>query len=109
MDTTPSGEQAATLSERVAEEIRAMLGRKHMSQAELARKLGQGPMWVSERLRGVQTIDLMDLERIADALEVSPLELIPKSPPPLPAPSRRPLTADDPNPHPVNPQRPRPP
>jgi transcriptional regulator with XRE-family HTH domain len=76
MTTTP-GERTATLSDLVAEEIRAWLGRRRMSQAQLARTLGQSQMWVSDRLRGIQPIDLDDLERIAHVLDIPVLELFP--------------------------------
>lgn len=66
-----------SLTERVAEEIRAYLGRRRMSQAQLARALGQSQMWVSDRLRGTQPIDLNDLQRIADVLDVGVLDLLP--------------------------------
>lgn len=50
-----------------------------MSQAQLARVLGQSQMWVSDRLRGIQPINLDDMERIGDALDVPALELLPRS------------------------------
>lgn len=76
MTTTPTG-QPATLSDLVAEEIRAVLGRRRMSGAALARTLGVSAMWVSYRLSGKQPIDLNDLERIATALDVPVGALIP--------------------------------
>jgi transcriptional regulator with XRE-family HTH domain len=76
MTTTPT-ERAVTLTERVAEEIRALLGRKRITGAALARSLGVSEAWVSYRLSGKQTIDLGDLERIAAALGVAPVELLP--------------------------------
>lgn len=66
-----------TLTERVAEEIRALLGRKRITGAALARSLGVSEAWVSYRLSGKQTIDLGDMERIAAALGVAPVELLP--------------------------------
>jgi transcriptional regulator with XRE-family HTH domain len=66
-----------TLSEQVAEEIRAMLGRKRVTGRELARRLGVSQPWVSQRLTGHQEIGLNDLERIADALDVEVAELLP--------------------------------
>jgi transcriptional regulator with XRE-family HTH domain len=73
--STDTGRQR-TLTDRVAEEILSVLGRRRMSQAALARKLGVSPMWVSDRLRGVQPIDLVDLERIAGVLGVQPVDLV---------------------------------
>lgn len=72
--TTPS------LSELVAEEIRALLGRRRMSQASLARQLKVSPMWVNYRLTGTQPIDLNDLERIATTLGVTVFDLLPREP-----------------------------
>ena len=54
------------------------MGRKRMSGAKLAKQLGVSDMWVSYRLRGVQPIDLNDLERIADALGVPVIDLFPR-------------------------------
>lgn len=62
----------------VAEEIRAMLGRRRMSGRELARKLDVSPSWVSYRLTGTQEIGLNDLARIADALGVGIVDLLPR-------------------------------
>lgn len=53
-----------------------MLGRKRISQAELARKLGVSGTWVSYRLAGKQPIDLDDLQRMADVLEVTAMSLL---------------------------------
>lgn len=66
------------LSDQVSEEIRAMMARRRMSGRELARKLGVSPAWVSYRLTNTQPIDLNDLQRIADVLDVGVLDLLPK-------------------------------
>jgi len=71
IDVTPS-----TLSERVAEEIRVLMARRRIRQSELARKIGTNDQWLSVRLRGVQPIDLNDLEVIAAALGVTPADLL---------------------------------
>ena len=76
MTTTPVG-RTATLSEQVAEEIRAWLGRRRMSQAQLSRAMGQSQMWVSDRLRGIQPIGLDDRQRFAAALDVEVHDLLP--------------------------------
>jgi transcriptional regulator with XRE-family HTH domain len=67
----------ATLSDLVAEEVRALMARRKVSGRELADLLGVSPSWISYRLNGKQPIDLNDLERIANALEVPILTLIP--------------------------------
>jgi transcriptional regulator with XRE-family HTH domain len=77
IDVTPSA--TASLSERVAEEIRVLLARRRIRQSQLARELGQSEQWVSVRLRGVQPIDLNDLQRIAEVLGVTPTELLPRA------------------------------
>jgi transcriptional regulator with XRE-family HTH domain len=62
-----------------AEEIRVALARQRRSGAWLARQLGVSRSWVSYRLTGQQPIDLIDLERIADALGVGAPDLMPSS------------------------------
>lgn len=66
------------LSERAAEEILSVMGRRRMSRAELARRLGVSAMWVSYRLNGQQEIGLNDLQRIAGVLGVEPVDLLPR-------------------------------
>lgn len=65
-----------TLTERVAEEIRVLLARRRMSQAELARQLNVSGAWLNYRLTGKQPIDLNDLDSIAAALGVKPGDLL---------------------------------
>lgn len=74
--TTPL-KDVTSLNELVAGEVRAALGRRRWRQSHLAARLGVNEMWVSRRLRGAQPIDLDDLQRIAEALEVSVTDLIP--------------------------------
>jgi transcriptional regulator with XRE-family HTH domain len=61
----------------VAEEIRAQMGRKQKTGADLARALGKSQAWISYRLSGKQPIDLNDLEAIASILGVAVAELFP--------------------------------
>src|SRR5690606_22378013 len=77
--STSIEQQATTLSDLVAEEIRARLARQRLSGRELARRLGVSASWVSYRLTGSQPIDLNDLERIAKALGVSVRQLLPST------------------------------
>jgi DNA-binding transcriptional regulator YdaS (Cro superfamily) len=78
-----------TLSERVAEEIRALLARRRVTGRELARRLSVSSPWVSQRLTGHTEIGVNDLERIATALDVEITALLPTrinktySPPPV--------------------------
>ncbi len=73
-----TGEPTKGLSDAVSEEIRALLGRRRMSQAGLARMLRVSPTWVSLRLSGKQPIDVNDLAEIAAALNVTVTDLIPR-------------------------------
>ncbi|WP_158566485.1 helix-turn-helix domain-containing protein [Micromonospora craterilacus] len=59
-----------SLSDLVAEEIRVLLTRRRMSQRQLAQAMGVSHAWLNYRLTGVKTIDLDDLQRIADVLGV---------------------------------------
>lgn len=105
MTTTPE-QRTATLSELVAEEIRALMGRRRVSQAQLARGIGKTEMWVSLRLRGRQPIDLNDMMLIAGELGVGIHDLLPS---PEVAARARPLNvhSDGPGPY-VRPTSPRP-
>lgn len=73
-----------TLSERVADSIRARLayrrrrGTTPSSGKELAAMVGISQSGMSARLTGATPIDLNDLERIAEALEVEIGDLLPK-------------------------------
>lgn len=75
MTTTP--ERAATLTSLVAAEIRAWMGRLDVRQSELARRMGENDQWMSMRLKGRTPIDLNELQRIATALGLSVLDLMP--------------------------------
>jgi transcriptional regulator with XRE-family HTH domain len=70
--TTPD-----TLAERAALEIRAEIGRQQRSSASLARELGWSKMYLSRRLSGEMPLNLVDVERIADALHVPIRQLMP--------------------------------
>lgn len=67
------------MSGKVAEEIRAMMGRRRMSGRDLARALEVSPSWVSYRLTGSQEIGVNDLARIAQVFGVPLAELLPAS------------------------------
>lgn len=75
MTTTP--ERTATLTSLVAAEIRAWLGRLDVRPAELARRMGENDQWLSTRLKGRTPINLNELQRIATALGLSVLDLLP--------------------------------
>jgi transcriptional regulator with XRE-family HTH domain len=64
------------LTETVAAEVRAELGRQRKSGAWLALQLGVSDAWVSRRISGSMPMSVEDLERIADVLEVTPAYLM---------------------------------
>ncbi len=74
------------LTELVASEIRAWMGREEITRRELARRLHTTHTWVTTRIRGEVPIDLNDLQRIAEALGVPWMELLPKTSPVRPIP-----------------------
>ncbi len=71
-----STHRTTTLSDRVADEIRGLLGKRRISASELARRLKVSRNWVSLRLTGAQEIGLNDLERIAYELDTTVGELL---------------------------------
>ncbi|MEU5939376.1 helix-turn-helix transcriptional regulator [Micromonospora sp. NPDC047548] len=75
--TNAATDTVRTLSDAVAEEIRVLLTRRKWSQRRLAQELNVSPAWLNYRLTGVQAIDLNDLQRIADVLQVSVAALLP--------------------------------
>lgn len=66
-----------TLRAGVAEEVRALLGRRRMSSVALARGIGKSHTYVWRRLSGETAFDLDDLAAIAGALDVSVISLLP--------------------------------
>lgn len=66
------------LTAHVASEIRAMMGRLNVNRAELARRIGVEDSWVGKRLNGRTEISLTDLDRIANALGVGIVDLLPR-------------------------------
>jgi transcriptional regulator with XRE-family HTH domain len=76
-DKQSLSDSRSTLSDKTAEELRALLARRRLSGRDLARRLDVSPSWVSYRLTGTTEIGLNDLERIADALDVEVAELLP--------------------------------
>jgi transcriptional regulator with XRE-family HTH domain len=58
------------VSPYLAAELRAEMGRKNMSQRQVALRLGRPPLWLSRRVGGTATVDLTleEVSEIADAL-----------------------------------------
>lgn len=63
-------ESGTDLRLAVAEEIRSWLGRRRISGAALARRLGKSQTWVARRLDGRQAFDVDDLQLVAGILQV---------------------------------------
>lgn len=71
-----STERETPIREYVAEEIRVLLARRRMSASELARRIGQSQPYLSRRLTGEVALDVDDLVKIAQVLDVSPGSLL---------------------------------
>lgn len=56
--------------------IRAELARRDFSQADLARAVGKNPVSLSRQLSGQQEFKLSELEKIANFLDQSVIELL---------------------------------
>lgn len=65
-----------TLSDLVAERLRAEMAIQQVKPSELAKRLGVSHMYVARRMTGETSIDLRSLEAIAGALEISPARLL---------------------------------
>lgn len=76
----PQPEPPPEFREQVAAEIRAQLARRRMSGRALAKQLGETPTWVSRRLAGQVPLDVDDIQRIAEVLGLTPMELLVGSP-----------------------------
>lgn len=66
------------LAAKVMIEVGGLLGRRRMSQADLARLMGVKAMWISDRFTGRVKLTVEDMDRIAKALGVDPVDLLPR-------------------------------
>lgn len=66
------------MRERIAEEVRALMGRRRMRDGELARVIGRSHTYMYRRLSGETAFDADDLEMIARALGVNVVDLLPR-------------------------------
>lgn len=64
------------LSERVSQEVKALMGRYSVSQVKLAGYLGIDQTAVSARLRGTTEWKVTDIERAAEGFGVHPAQLM---------------------------------
>lgn len=80
------------MQELVTEEIKVWALRRGMSHTTLAERAGMKQAYLSRRMTGQIGFDLLDLERLADVLEVDVLDFFPSEPvepePATPAPLR---------------------
>lgn len=73
-------DDAESLNDRVASEVRAWIGRRQTTGRKVAAKIGKSQTWVSSRTRGETEISLNDLQLFAAALEVEVTDLLPTTP-----------------------------
>jgi len=66
-----------TTTQRVAEQIRAILGRRQLSRSWLARELGMPVTTMNRRLRGDQAFTVDELTAVAKALQLPVTSLFP--------------------------------
>jgi len=71
--------ETSSLKQSVAEEIRALLGRRNMSRLELAKRIGRSHTYMWRRLSGETAFDVDDLQKIAAVLGVSVNDLLPRN------------------------------
>lgn len=64
------------LAVKLGKKIKKIRLRKHMSQAQLAKILGVHPMYISGAERGLRNMTLKSIEKLADALNVPPNNLL---------------------------------
>ncbi|MEV4271977.1 helix-turn-helix domain-containing protein [Micromonospora aurantiaca (nom. illeg.)] len=69
--------ETATLSEAIVAEIRAEMARQRRSGRAVAEAMGVTHIYLSRRLTGAVPLTVADLERVAQALNVSVLALLP--------------------------------
>jgi transcriptional regulator with XRE-family HTH domain len=68
--------QATPLTEAVAEELRANMARRRVSQKWLGDLLGHSQAYISRRVTGAVPLDIAELERVAEQLGMTVSEII---------------------------------
>lgn len=61
---------------RLGAEVRAWLGRRNVSQRQLARMLGMNPTALNFRIQGKRSFDVTELLKIAALLDISLAQLL---------------------------------
>jgi transcriptional regulator with XRE-family HTH domain len=69
----------SSVTETVAAEVRAQMGRAQVNTSELARRIGKSHSYVWRRLTGAVPFDVADLTAIGEVLGVSIGQFIPAS------------------------------
>lgn len=70
------GGTGGNLTEQVAAEVRALMGRYAVTQMQLVDVLGVSQTGVSKRLRGITPFDVNEIGKLADFFGVDPEELV---------------------------------
>lgn len=65
------------LARQVADEVRAVIARRRLSQQAVAEAAGMTQSYLARRLVGVIPFDVTDLERLSRALDVPVASLLP--------------------------------
>jgi transcriptional regulator with XRE-family HTH domain len=71
---------AKTINQHVAQEIRAEMARRRISQIVLAKRLGAGQRAISRRLIGEVELTVGDVDQIAQILGIPFEQLLPERP-----------------------------
>ncbi|MGC5664958.1 helix-turn-helix domain-containing protein [Micromonospora sp. WMMD723] len=77
VDNTLSGTSTGGLRDSVVVAVRVEMARQRMSQTKLAELTGFTQAYISRRMTGETPFDVVDLERIAGALNVPPSAFFP--------------------------------
>ena len=77
MLTAQAPRKRGTMTELVAEEVRALMGRHRVSQATIAEVLGVSRQAVSKRLTGETPFDVNEVAKLGDYFGVQPSQLLP--------------------------------
>lgn len=71
--------QPTDLTARAAENLRVELARRRYPQRQLADRLGVTAPWLNRRVHGQVSLNLDELAKIADALDMTVTELLGES------------------------------
>jgi transcriptional regulator with XRE-family HTH domain len=71
MPERKQSESARAFEAAVAEELRALMSRRRVTQAELVRQFGYNQSWLSKRMNGSVPWDTWDLVNVCDYLSAT--------------------------------------